>query len=231
MPETGEPRSGWDRELVSLSASVLSEFLAHCDNVYWLEARSEGTTVACNPAFQKRFGSEWMDQPVWNFLTEPAAAELRGILEGEPGPLPISSRLHFLDSQQSPFALECRLEVRATGFVLIGEPPHGDYIELQDELMSLNSRLTEQLRENQRQAKVLRQTKAKLLQTIEDLVSTQRHLTNLQAVIPICMVCGKVKTGESKWEDVLTYFQRNNLSLSHGYCPKCVDLEMEKLNS
>ena len=47
------------------------------------------------------------------------------------------------------------------------------------------------------------------------------HLQKIQEVLPICMECGKVKTTDSSWEDVVSFLKNHSLFLSHGYCPEC----------
>jgi len=47
------------------------------------------------------------------------------------------------------------------------------------------------------------------------------HLRKIQEVLPICMECGKVKTTDTSWEDVVNYLKKNTMFLSHGYCPDC----------
>ena len=47
------------------------------------------------------------------------------------------------------------------------------------------------------------------------------HLRKIQEVLPICMACGKVKTSDSSWEDVVSFLKDNSMFLSHGYCPDC----------
>jgi adenylate cyclase len=47
------------------------------------------------------------------------------------------------------------------------------------------------------------------------------HLRKIQEVLPICIECGKVKTSDSSWEDVVNYLRKNSMFLSHGYCPEC----------
>lgn len=49
------------------------------------------------------------------------------------------------------------------------------------------------------------------------------HLRKIQEVLPICMECGKVKTTETSWEDVVSYLKKNTMFLSHGYCPECAN--------
>jgi response regulator RpfG family c-di-GMP phosphodiesterase len=49
------------------------------------------------------------------------------------------------------------------------------------------------------------------------------HLRKIQEVLPICMECGKVKTTDTSWEDVVSYLKKNTRFLSHGYCPECAE--------
>lgn len=57
----------------------------------------------------------------------------------------------------------------------------------------------------------------------EQLQNSFWHLRKIQEVLPICMGCGKVKTNDSSWEDVVQYLKNNALFLSHGYCPECAE--------
>lgn len=55
----------------------------------------------------------------------------------------------------------------------------------------------------------------------EQLDSSFWHLRKIQEVLPICMGCGKVKTADASWEDVVSFLKNNSMFLSHGYCPDC----------
>lgn len=55
----------------------------------------------------------------------------------------------------------------------------------------------------------------------EHLDTSFWHLRKIQEVLPICMRCGKVKTADATWEDVLNFLKNNSKFLSHGYCPDC----------
>jgi heme-degrading monooxygenase HmoA len=213
------------------SASLISEFLDRSASVCWLKVRSDGLIDASNEAFRTRVGIESLDGAlIWPLLTDPDAATLRRMVsEGKRGAAD-GYRFNFIGREQMPLTLTCRVDVQPAWFVLIGEPVQQDELDLQHELMMLNNQLAVQLRENDRQAKALRRAKAELERALTDLVESQRHLIKLQEVIPICMTCGKVKNTESKWEDVAAYFHRNNLLLSHGYCPDCCEIEMAKLD-
>jgi response regulator RpfG family c-di-GMP phosphodiesterase len=54
------------------------------------------------------------------------------------------------------------------------------------------------------------------------------HLRKIQEILPICMDCGKVKTTDSGWEDVVSFLKNNSMFLSHGYCPECEDKMMRQ---
>lgn len=57
----------------------------------------------------------------------------------------------------------------------------------------------------------------------ERLQNSFWHLEKIQEVLPICMACGKVKTSEASWEEVIQYLKNNSKFLSHGYCPDCLE--------
>lgn len=61
---------------------------------------------------------------------------------------------------------------------------------------------------------------------IEDIT----EMVELQRIVPICMLCKKVRTDDQYWTDVEAYFKRHwDLDFSHGYCPECAAKEMAKL--
>ena len=41
------------------------------------------------------------------------------------------------------------------------------------------------------------------------------------AVLPICMECGKVKSAAAGWQGAARFLEENVIRLSHGYCPGC----------
>jgi len=213
------------------SASLISEFLHHSSGVHWLKARTDGVIIACNEAFQKRLGIRPLDGVlIWPLLTAPDAAILGQAVEIGTREPAARYRFDFVDRHQVPFTLECRIDIQPKWFEVIGELLQEDETQLQNELIALNNQLAVQLRENGRKTKALHRAKVKLEQALVELCESQRHLTRLQEVIPMCMRCGKVKTSESRWEAVVEYFQRNNLMVSHGYCPACFEKEIDALD-
>lgn len=66
-----------------------------------------------------------------------------------------------------------------------------------------------------------------VLLVIEDI----GQLAELQRIIPICMKCGKIRDDDQYWSRVEAYFHRHwDLQFSHGYCPQCLQEEMERLD-
>ena len=55
-------------------------------------------------------------------------------------------------------------------------------------------------------------------------------LIELQRIVPICLRCKKVRTDDKYWMQVEDFFKRHwDLDFSHGYCPECTKLEMERM--
>lgn len=70
-----------------------------------------------------------------------------------------------------------------------------------------------------------------LKEAYDQLDKTFWHLRKIQEVLPICVVCGKVKTADSSWEDVVNYLKKNSRFLSHGYCPECFAKALAELKN
>jgi tetratricopeptide (TPR) repeat protein len=67
----------------------------------------------------------------------------------------------------------------------------------------------------------LHELKEKLEFALEELQTSYWHIRKIQEVLPVCVRCGMVKTGDAEWQDVIDYLKQNTLFLSHGYCPAC----------
>ena len=65
-----------------------------------------------------------------------------------------------------------------------------------------------------------------VLLVIEDI----SEIAELCRMIPICSVCGKLRDDKESWMRVETYFKNSwGVDVSHGYCPDCFKIEMDKL--
>lgn len=133
--------------------------------------------------------------------------------------------LNIVDSEQIPHTLSFRLAPLADGdgLLLLGEPLPDNNRALQEELLQLNNQLAVLSRENVRKGRELATALKRLKSTHEQLDKSFWHLKKIQEVLPICMECGKVKTTDSSWEDVVSFLKKNSMFLSHGYCPECAD--------
>ncbi len=210
------------------ASSFLAQFLMEARTVHCLAAAADGTIRDCNAAMAaalKAAPEELEGRPIWGLLTEADAASLRQRAHSPGGEAAGKFLLNFVDAGHSPFTLECRCQVRADSFLLLGEPPDGQ--GFQEEWLHLNNQLAVLGRENARRGKELEKVKAGLEQALRDLQGSYWHLKKLQEVLPICMDCGRVKAG-TEWEGVAQYLKEHALFLSHGYCPDCLAKAMAK---
>lgn len=224
-------------ESVADAAPFITRYLESSPTLHYLAARPDGTVVSCSSAVTsglKISGDHVVGRPLWTWLTEGDAASLQArIAQG--GRFHEPFLLNFSDSANHPYTLECRLDVHPDGFVLIGETPLDKEHALRDELLGLNNQLATMTRENARQNKALKRSKVEmermheeLAKAHEDLKNSHWHLKKISEVLPICMYCGKVKTGESEWQGLINYFKEHSDFLSHSYCPECYAAVMEQ---
>lgn len=62
--------------------------------------------------------------------------------------------------------------------------------------------------------------------TVEDITEVSR----LREIIPICMMCKKIRDDQQYWRQVETYFSNEiGVDFSHGICPAC-EVEYRKRN-
>ena len=59
--------------------------------------------------------------------------------------------------------------------------------------------------------------------SLEELKTTHWHLKKIQEILPLCMGCGKIKTGSASWTSLVDYLRENEIFVSHGYCPSCAE--------
>jgi hypothetical protein len=158
-------------------------------------------------------------------------------VDSDPSPISavVGSERPAVTRQKGPIMPTKALRERLSK--LLEDPACGDgpLRELCEEVLSEHEKLSRrmdrighisdayqaQLREAKNE---LEATKAKLEETLADLKSSYWHLEKIQEVLPVCMECGAVRSGRSAWEPVLEYLKKNDLVLSHGYCPDCLPI-------
>ena len=211
-------------EVVADAAPVLARYLTASRTVHLLVAATDGTIRSANRAMATSLGvleADLPGRPVWGLLTEHDASLLRDRVRSADRDYEEALLLNFVDARDCPFTLACRCDVQPGHFVLVGEPPWEKAEAFQEEWLRMNNQFAVLTRENARQNKELQQAKRELEQALADLRDSHWHLKKLQEVLPLCMDCGKVKSG-ARWEGVVEYLKQNALFLSHGYCPDCL---------
>jgi heme-degrading monooxygenase HmoA len=219
-------------ETVLDSVALITDAIAGSDVVHLIVGDLSGNIKLCNGAVARHLGltcDELLDQPVSKYLVEPDAAKLREIIASGARDLKATHLLNFVNSKNEPYTLTCRIDVQPTHFALVGEPALAHELVLQNELLDLNNQLATLVRENARKSKELAQANAKLESTLEELNRSYWHLSKVAEVLPMCVVCGKVKSDGAQWQDVAEYFRENSLFVSHGCCPHCQQKLMEDM--
>ena len=71
-----------------------------------------------------------------------------------------------------------------------------------------------------------------LQQTLSSRVAELRHalshVKELRGLLPICAFCKRIRDDHNYWQTVEEYLtERTDVSLSHGFCPKCIKTHLE----
>ena len=67
-----------------------------------------------------------------------------------------------------------------------------------------------------------------VLLVIEDI----SEIAELRRMIPICSVCRKVQDDKESWMRIEAYFKNSwDVDFSHGYCPDCLKIVMDKIKA
>jgi heme-degrading monooxygenase HmoA len=210
-------------ESVVDAAPFLARYLATSESVHYLAVDASGLIVACSQAVLSTFDvtlDDLLGSSVWCRLFDQDAHWLQervasGLQNQE------SALLNFVDGECRRYTLLTKLDVYPDGFVLVGELPQARRATTEEAIFDLNNQLAVITREHSRQNKALKKALAELEKTHQALNRSNWHLKKIQEVLPICMQCGKVDSGEASWQDVVQYLKENSDFLSHGYCPEC----------
>ena len=222
------------------AGAVLERLAAESEALHLMLLDRDGAIQAVNPAFLRGLGrteAEVIGALVWDFLTEDDVASLRGLLTQPEHPDRAPRLLNFVDTEQHPFTIQCRLDVGPDDALLIGETPAASDAHVQNQLLQVSNELSVLYRENMRKTRELEETKARLEKTLEDLNASSWHLKKIQEFIPICYACHKVRIpdahrdGAEVWTDLMNYLSENAVDFSHGLCPECYETELARIES
>lgn len=77
----------------------------------------------------------------------------------------------------------------------------------------------------------LRRTLRLLTRTLAEKQSALDEVNELQAILPICCYCKKIRDDENYWHQVDSYLtNRSEIKFSHGICPQCYKKAEKEVN-
>lgn len=192
-------------------AGPLAVLVRDGESLHALVVDGEGVIVRANAAFERLVGRAPIGQLLDGFLVGASAALLADHLAHD---RTSSLLVQVASGSGEPASLNVFAQRLATGFALVGEPPWSAHLDLSEQVLQLNAELALLSRERARQARLLDEAQT-------ELKDSHWLLKKASAVLPICMACRNVKTGEDTWQSVAEYLERNSTFLSHGYCATC----------
>ena len=176
------------REIVADQNALLACFLEDPGNVYLVAATSDGIITAYNQTLARTMQCDWaalLGTSIWPLLHGEDAARLRMRIAAGERNVSSTFLLNFIDSSQGAFTLVCRLDLRPTGFVLIGEGASQWDDALRDELLQMNNEFAVLARENIRK-------KRELEGVLEELKHTQAMLVHREKMASLGLMTAAV---------------------------------------
>jgi PAS domain S-box-containing protein len=211
--------------LARILAPVAVEHVLESDNTLLVVAAPEGELQHVSPGALAVLGispDDVDDCDLWELMPESDASVVRQ-MSAEKLSEGVVCPLSFVVHEDDCETFHCRLWMTDGVLAILGERMEEDAVRLRRQLIETNNELVVKSRELTRRTRELEHARNRLQETLDELETSYWHLKKIQEVLPICMECGKVKTSDADWEDVVEYLQRNALFLSHGYCPDCAE--------
>jgi CheY-like chemotaxis protein len=200
----------------SLDASRYTRYVA---------GSSEGVILDCNLAFAAQLGrplESVRGHHIREFLTDADAAGLEKRMQSGGSMLAPGFLLNFVNGNQSPFTLDCRMEASPRGFLLLGEVTSSGGDAALDEVLRINSELVVLAREMRREARLRQRKGAETLrETLDELMRAYGHLRAIQEMFCLCESCGAMTAQVGERHQVVRYLEEHDLLLSEGHCSRC----------
>jgi hypothetical protein len=196
----------------------------------WARIAGDGVLRAVNGPLARRAGVPEEQLPgasVYTLLAEDDKERFRRRLERDPVSTE-SFLANFVSRQHEVHTLRCRMFLVGDDRILVGEPDVEEDRALTEELLRLNNELSVLSRENVRRAREVEVARRQLEEALAELEDSYWHLRKIQEHMPLCMQCGKMKTGEAEWTSLVDYLKANEIFVSHGYCPTCAKGVLER---
>lgn len=136
--------------MVPDASLLFRHFLEQTRGTLFVHCAADGVILACNPAVAELLEvpvEALVGQSLWGHLTDSDAELLRARIAAAEHRPEERIRLNVCDSAHVPHTLECHLDLRPDGFLLIGERDYPGIGRLQRELLTLNKELAVLARE------------------------------------------------------------------------------------
>jgi heme-degrading monooxygenase HmoA len=188
-----------------------------------------GKILACNSRFADllRVSQDQLyGQILWPYLTAPDALKLQNLLRGIAEEPAESTLLNFISMEGMPHTLECTVQRQKGGCAVIGNIPSRQGEEMQRQIIEINNEMAVLVRELEAKNKDLATAKRGLEKALQEISTLYWQIRKVQEVLPMCLRCGKVQSGEAHWEDLADFMIQRFPFLSHGYCPDCASREL-----
>jgi heme-degrading monooxygenase HmoA len=196
--------------------------------LHLLVTDGHGEILACNSRIAGLLGvpqHQLCGQILWPYLTALDAVTLQKLMRGSGEEQAESTLLNFVSAEGLPHTLECTIHRQKVGCVVIGNIPSRQGEELRRQIIEINNEMAVLLREHAAANKDLAAAKRDLEKALQEITTLYWQIRKVREVLPMCLKCGKVQSGETHWEDLADFMIERFPFLSHGYCPDCAARE------
>ena len=140
-------------ETIADAVLLVGSYAAASTCLYVFALGRDGVIRACNKAADRLDPTASLEgRSLLDIMPQADSARLRERL-ARPGRTTEPLRLNFATARTTPVTLECWLDIRSDGAVLLGQPPFRQDQQLQDELMAINQELATLSRDRSRAAR------------------------------------------------------------------------------
>ena len=206
--------------------------LLELSTIQYLEIANTGEILRTNESFARHIGvsaTVLRGRSVADFLTESDGPQVLGWAGGRALPADAACLVNFVTAAHHPYTLRCVLRRHGDRLIVLGEVEADEAHDATARLLLVNNEFATLTRELARKSRDLENANEQLVRTLKDLETSYWHLQKIQEVLPVCMSCGQVKSGSSRWEPVIDYLRTNDIFVSHGYCPPCHERLVKEL--
>ncbi len=159
------------------AAPLLAGFINQSEGLHFIATAADGKILRVNLAVARRIRrsvEELEGTSVFEHITAADRETVRARLQAGTRHLDAKTLLNFVDRDNAPYSLNCKIDIMPDGLIIIGEAPARKEEALQTELLKLNNELATLSRENVRKKRALEQALTKLRDAQSMLVQQEK---------------------------------------------------------